>query len=256
MKRLLNIMARLRDPETGCPWDVKQDFRSIAPYTIEEAFEVADAIERGRADELRSELGDLLFQVVFHAHMAAERGWFDFDGVVAGICDKLERRHPHVFGDAEIDDAESQTAAWETIKAAEREAAGATSHLDGIGAGLPALRRAVKLQKRAARAGFDWNGPGPVFAKVREELDELEAETADADRDRLEDELGDVLFAVANLARVLDIDPGGALRRSNLKFERRFRAMEERARDRGTPLETLDLPEQEALWQAVKREAG
>lgn len=254
-RRLLDIMARLRDPETGCPWDVEQDFRSIAPYTIEEAFEVADAIERGDLDDLRDELGDLLFQVVFHARMAQEAGAFDFHQVAAAIADKMVRRHPHVFGDARFADAAEQTRNWEEIKTAERRRAGAAddSYLDGVSRGLPALRRAVKLQKRAARAGFDWDDAAPVFAKIREELDELEREVvADADRDRIEDELGDVLFAVANLARVLDVDPGGALRRSNLKFERRFRAMETEATRRGQVFGDLDLEAQEALWQAVK----
>lgn len=254
MKNLLNIMAHLRDPETGCPWDREQDFRTIAPYTIEEAFEVADAIERDDRDALVDELGDLLFQVVFHARMAEEQGWFGFDDVVAAICDKLVRRHPHVFGDHTEADSDTQTESWESIKAREREQAGATSHMDGVSRGLPALRRSVKLQKRAARAGFDWATPGPVMDKIREELAEFEEELAAADRDRLEDELGDILFAVTNLARLLKLDPGSALRRSNHKFESRFRWMERRAAEQGTPFEALDLDAQEVLWQESKNE--
>lgn len=254
--RILEVMDRLRDPESGCPWDLEQDFRTIAPYTIEEAHEVADAIERGDLDHLRDELGDLLFQVVFHARMGREIGAFDFADVANGIADKLIRRHPHVFADAPRVDAEQQTANWEAIKAEERANEGATSILDGVSRGLPALRRAVKLQKRAGRVGFDWPGPAEVFAKIREELDELEAELEHADADRLEDELGDVLFAVANLARKLDVDPGAALRRSNHKFERRFRAMERAAADEGRPLEARTLDEQEVVYQRVKAELG
>lgn len=252
VNRLLEVMARLRDPDGGCPWDLEQDFRSIAPYTVEEAFEVADAIERGDLEDLKDELGDLLFQVVFHARLAQEAGAFDFDQVATAIADKLERRHPHVFGDAEVSDSREQTASWEAIKAEERRQVGARSHLDGVSRGLPALRRAVKLQQRAARAGFDWDDPAPVFAKIREELAELEREVTAANRDRVEDELGDVLFAVANLARLLEVDPGGALRRSNLKFERRFRAMEAEASGRGEVFGELDLDAQEALWETVK----
>lgn len=251
--RLLEVMDRLRDPETGCPWDREQDFRSIAPYTVEEAHEVADAIERGDLDHLKDELGDLLFQVVFHARMAAEIGAFDFDAVADAIADKLIRRHPHVFGDdRQRLDADQQTATWEAIKAAERAEVGMTSHIDGVSAGLPPLRRAVKLQKRAGRAGFDWPDSGPVLAKIREELAELEHEMREGDRDALEDELGDVLFAVANLARKLDLDADAALRRTNLKFETRFRAMEQLAAERGQRFAELDLDAQEALWQQVK----
>jgi len=262
--RLLEVMDRLRDPDNGCPWDLEQDFRSIAPYTVEEAHEVADAIERGDMAHLKDELGDLLFQVVFHARMAREIDAFDFDQVAEAVADKLIRRHPHVFGPgadsvtrARSDnpqkmDAEEQTANWEQIKAAERAQAGMNSHIDGVSAGLPPLRRAVKLQKRAGRAGFDWPDITPVLAKIREELAELEAEFEHADRDRLEDELGDVLFAVANLARKLDLDADAALRRTNLKFETRFRAMEQLASARGQRFEDLTLEEQEALWQQVK----
>ncbi|MDT8451098.1 MAG: nucleoside triphosphate pyrophosphohydrolase, partial [Wenzhouxiangellaceae bacterium] len=245
--RLLEVMDRLRDPEGGCPWDLEQDFRSIVPYTIEEAHELADAIERGDMAQLKDELGDLLFQVVFHARMAREIGEFDFDEVAAAVADKLIRRHPHVFGDGAGTgmDAETQTENWERIKAAERREAGMTRHLDGVPAALPPLRRAVKLQKRAARAGFDWPDLEPVLAKIREELAELEHELGGGDRDRMEDELGDVLFAIANLARKLDIDADGALRRTNLKFETRFRAMETVARRNGQRFEDLDLEAQE-----------
>jgi len=245
-------MDRLRDPDGGCPWDLEQDFRSIAPYTVEEAHEVADAIERGDMDHLRDELGDLLFQVVFHARMASEIGAFDFDDVAAAVADKLIRRHPHVFGDADERDAETQTRAWEAIKAAERAEAGLTSAIDGVSGGLPPLRRAVKLQKRAAGVGFDWPDSAPVLAKIREEVDELERELDSGDADRIEDELGDVLFAVANLARKADLDADAALRRTNLKFERRFRAMEAAAAADGRRFDELDLEAQEALWQRVK----
>ncbi|MDT8438460.1 MAG: nucleoside triphosphate pyrophosphohydrolase [Wenzhouxiangellaceae bacterium] len=250
--RLIEVMDRLRDPESGCPWDREQDFRSIAPYTVEEAHEVADAIERGDLAHLEDELGDLLFQVVFHARLGCEIGAFDFDSVASAVADKLIRRHPHVFGDGEPLDAEAQTEAWERIKQAERETSGLTSAIDGVSAGLPPLRRAVKLQKRAARVGFDWPELAPVLAKIREELAELEHEVEHGDTDRMEDELGDVLFAVANLARKLAIDADGALRRTNLKFETRFRAMEQLAAARGQRFDELDLDAQEALWQQVK----
>jgi nucleoside triphosphate diphosphatase len=253
--RLLEIMARLRDPEGGCPWDIEQDFRSIAPYTIEEAHEVADAIERDDMDDLKDELGDLLFQVVFHARMAEEQGSFDFGDVVRSVADKLERRHPHVFADADIPNARAQTASWETIKAAERAERGETdaSTLAGLSRGLPALRRSVKLQKRAARVGFDWASPAPIFAKLIEETDELKAAMAADDHEHIEEEVGDLLFVITNLARKLEVDPGGALRRSNHKFETRFRAMESLAEARGLALARLSLDEQEALYQEVKR---
>jgi nucleoside triphosphate diphosphatase len=262
LQRLLAIMAQLRNPDGGCPWDLQQDFRSIAPYTIEEAYEVADAIERGDLDALRDELGDLLLQVVFHAQMASEQGAFGFAEVAAAINDKMVRRHPHVFGDETMRDAAEQTRAWEAGKAAERAAAGDsdTSALAGIARGLPEWLRAIKLQKRAARVGFDWPGPAPVFAKLHEEIDELRVEfaaLADGDvaaRERLEDELGDVLFVAANLARHAEVDPGAALRRANAKFERRFRRMEQLALSRGLKLESLSLAEQDALWDAAKRE--
>ena len=257
IQRLLDIMARLRDPDDGCPWDIEQDFRSIAPYTSEEAHEVADAIERGDLDDLKDELGDLLFQVVFHARMAEEEGAFRFGDVVESIADKLERRHPHVFGDAEIADAHAQTVNWEQIKAAERaeKGDGDGSLLAGVSRGLPALRRSVKLQKRAARVGFDWPAAEPVFDKIVEELDELKEAMAATDADGIEEEVGDLLFAVTNLARKLDVDPGGALRRSNFKFEQRFRAMEALAAERSQDLKALNADELEGLYRKAKSQS-
>ncbi len=251
---LLAIMARLRDPERGCPWDIEQDFRSIAPYTIEEAYEVADAIDRGALGELREELGDLLLQVVFHARMAEEQGAFDFSDVVAAICDKMIRRHPHVFGEAKVENAAAQTEAWERMKSAERGAAD-PSALAGIPRGLPEWMRALKLQKRAARVGFDWPGPAEVLAKLDEEIAELRVEIdAGAAADKLEDELGDVLFVACNLARKLDLDPSAALRRANAKFERRFRHMEALAARSGRSLDVaMPLAEQDALWNIARR---
>jgi ATP diphosphatase len=253
MERLLTIMRRLRDPETGCPWDVAQSFETIAPYTIEEAYEVADAIQRGDADDLRDELGDLLLQVVFHAQMADERGWFGFADVEAAISDKMERRHPHVFGDADIESAEAQTVAWEVQKSEERRARGQHSLMDGVAAGLPEWLRAKKLQKRAAEAGFDWPDAEPVLDKLDEEAREVREAMASGDPTHIEEEIGDLLFAAVNLARQLKVDPGKALRGANAKFEQRFRAMEERAGGTDT-LAALDLDEQEALWQAVKQD--
>ena len=259
IQRLIEIMARLRTPVTGCPWDLAQDFRSIAPYTIEEAYEVADAIDRNDLGALKGELGDLLLQVVFHAQMASEQGAFAFDDVAAAIGDKMVRRHPHVFGDARFADADEQTLNWEAIKRAERVAAGEEdrSALAGISRGLPEWQRAVKLQSRAARTGFDWPGPGPVIAKLHEEIEEVRAEfdrgAVEDNRARLEDEIGDLLFVAANLARQAKVDVGAALRRANLKFERRFRAMEQLAQDDGTPLPTLALDQQEAYWDRAKR---
>ena len=260
--RLLRIMARLRDPDGGCPWDVEQDFDSIAPYTIEEAYEVADAIQRRDLADLRDELGDLLFQVVFHARMAEEEGHFDFGDVVEAVSDKMERRHPHVFSDADVADAEAQTAAWEEHKRREREAKGEDrSALAGIARGLPEWQRAIKLQKRAARVGFDWPGPGPVFDKLAEEIDEVRVEfdavaqdDSDAVKSRLEDEIGDLLFVAANLARHAKVDPGAALRRANAKFERRFRRMEQLAASDGIDLSQLPLEAQDAYWDRAKAE--
>jgi MazG family protein len=257
LDRLLAIMAHLRHPEHGCPWDREQDFASIAPYTIEEAYEVADAIARGDTAALKDELGDLVFQVVFHARMAEEAGLFAFDDVASAIADKMLRRHPHVFGTAEISSASAQNEAWESHKAAERRARAQQtgereSVLDGVALALPALLRSVKIQARAARIGFDWPDATEVFAKVDEEIGELKSELArNADRAALEDELGDILFAVANLARKLDLDPEAALRRATAKFERRFRRVEALADVAATG---SDLDALEALWQEVKRE--
>jgi nucleoside triphosphate diphosphatase len=240
--RLLQIMARLRDPATGCEWDSVQTFETIAPYTIEEAYEVADACARGDMAELKDELGDLLLQVVFHARMAEEAGAFDFNDVAAAIADKMERRHPHLFGAA----TEGGHHLWEQIKAEERGEKGHESALDGIALALPALLRADKLQKRAAQTGFDWPDPSGARAKIDEELAEVEAAAAPEER---AEEIGDLLFAVANWARKLDIDAEAALRAANAKFERRFRAMEDVA---GEAFPSLALDDQEALWRQVK----
>ncbi len=255
LDRLLTIMARLRDPEHGCPWDVEQDFHSIAPYTVEEAYEVADAIARDDLDDLCDELGDLLFQVVFHARMAEEQGAFAFKDVATRVADKLVRRHPHVFADAQIDSAEAQTVNWERIKDAERAARGQAneSALDGVARGLPPLKRAIKLQKRAARVGFDWPAVDPIFSKLSEEADELRAAIEARDAAHMEEELGDLLFVLTNLARKLELDPDQALAASNRKFEQRFRAMEAIAREQGLVLEELDLEAQEAIYQRVKQ---
>ncbi|MFZ9395247.1 MAG: nucleoside triphosphate pyrophosphohydrolase [Erythrobacter sp.] len=244
MARLLAIMARLRDPERGCEWDLAQDFSTIAPYTIEEAYEVADAIERHDLADLKGELGDLLLQVVFHARMAEEAGAFGFTDVAAAISDKMEARHPHIFGDETGTMVEAR---WEALKAAEREQNGATSALDGVAGALPALMRAQKLQKRAARTGFDWPDTIGPAAKIAEEIDELAA--AGSETERFE-EAGDFLFAAVNLVRAYGVDAEEALRAANRKFERRFRAMEHLAGDK---FAKLDLEAQEALWQAVKR---
>lgn len=260
--RLLAIMAQLRDPEHGCPWDLQQDFASIAPYTIEEAYEVADAIDRGNLDDLRGELGDLLLQVVFHARMAAEQGAFGFDEVVAAISDKLVRRHPHVFAEAVADGAPAVAASWEAIKREERRQAGDrdTSALAGIARGLPEWQKAAKLQARAARTGFDWTHAEPILDKLEEEVAEVRAELAAgeavADRARLEEEIGDVLFVCTRLADRLGVDTGAALRRANLKFERRFRAMEALAAAEGSSFAQLSPVQQEALWQRVKQAEG
>jgi ATP diphosphatase len=247
---LLAIMARLRAVD-GCPWDRRQTFASIAPFTIEEAYEVADAIERGDMQHLKDELGDLLFQVVFHSQMASEAGQFDFESVAAAICDKLTRRHPHVFGGSGPMSLAEQSAAWEDIKAKERSADD-PSALHGVPNSLPALVRADKLSKRAARVGFDFEHANQCADKVSEELAEVRAAPAGASREIFE-EIGDLLFAAANLARKLDVDPEAALRAANAKFERRFRAMESLATERGQVFGRLDLAAQENLWQAVKR---
>jgi ATP diphosphatase len=255
MQKLLDIMRLLRNPETGCPWDLDQDFASIAPHTIEEAYEVADAIQRQQMDQLKDELGDLLFQVAFHAQMAEEGGHFNFADVVESICDKMQRRHPHVFGDAKISSSEQQTQAWEAMKAEERLSRGENSLMDDVPAGMAELQRSMKLQRRAGEVGFDWPNAEPVFAKILEELDELAAETEAGDPDRLEDEMGDVLFACTNLARQLKIDPARALRHANHKFESRFRAMEEKSAGAGHSMADMNLDEMESLWQQVKRES-
>lgn len=251
--RLNAIMARLRDPVGGCPWDVEQTFQTIAPYTLEEAYEVADAIERGDWDELKSELGDLLFQVVFHARMAEEQGLFAFDDVANAIADKLERRHPHVFGDeAAKPDGAAQKARWEDIKADERKAKAQHGVLDDVPVGLPALARAAKLTKRAARVGFDWPSTDEVFDKFVEEVAELRAELAAGDVEKAREEIGDLLFVMANLARKLGVEPEDALRGTNAKFVRRFAFIEaELAKDGRTP-EQSDLAEMDALWNAAK----
>jgi ATP diphosphatase len=259
---LLAIMARLRDPGSGCPWDIQQTFATIAPYTIEEAYEVADAIDRNDLHALKDELGDLLLQVVFHARMAEEQGSFAFGDVVAAISDKMIRRHPHVFAGESVEDAEAQTVAWEEQKRRERESAGHedASALAGIARGLPEWQRAVKLQKRAASVGFDWPDITPVIAKLHEEIEEVReefaavaAEPGDANaRDRLEEEIGDMLFVAANIARHAKVDVGAAMRRANLKFERRFRTMEALAETDGTTLAALPLEEQDRYWDRAK----
>ncbi|MGA7437649.1 MAG: nucleoside triphosphate pyrophosphohydrolase [Luteibacter sp.] len=253
---LIAIMARLRDPDNGCPWDVKQTFATIAPYTIEEAYEVADAIDRHDMHDLRDELGDLLLQVVFHARMAEEAGEFAFADVVAAICDKMERRHPHVFADVTHESDAARSRDWDRLKAEERKAKGGEdpSALAGISRGLPEWQRAVKLQKRAANTGFDWPDHRPVLDKLAEELDEVRHEfDTGADEDRLADEIGDVLFVAANLARHAKVDVSRALRGANQKFERRFRGMEAIAESAGRTLSSYSLEEQEALWRSVKK---
>ena len=256
MARLLAVMAWLRDRRHGCPWDIDQTFRTIAPYTIEEAYEVADAIDRNDMPGLKEELGDLLLQVVYHAQMASEAKAFGFAEVAAAIADKMVDRHPHVFGNLNIADADAQTVSWEARKAAERAKKGNTpaGTLDGVARALPALLRAEKLQKRAARVGFDWKTIGPVIDKIEEELKELRVElsASTSDTARVQDELGDVLFAVANLARHVKIDPEAALRSTNDKFERRFRYIERKLSEQGRTPAQATLDEMEELWQAAK----
>jgi tetrapyrrole methylase family protein/MazG family protein/ATP diphosphatase len=252
--RLLKLMATLRDPQHGCPWDVKQTFQTIAPYTIEEAYEVADAIERNDLNDLRGELGDLLFQVVFHSQMAREQNAFSFDDVVDAICDKMERRHPHVFGDTKIANAEEQTIAWEEHKRRER-AASRAGVLDDVPVGLPALTRASKLGKRAAQVGFEWADVSGALDKVQEEVEELRAElaTSGIDKDRTQREIGDLLFSLVNVCRYLSIDPENALRLTNAKFERRFRYIEEQLGALGRSPEDSSLEEMDTLWEEAKR---
>lgn len=248
--RLLKIMARLRAPAGGCPWDLEQTFASIAPHTIEEAYEVVEAIDSGDRAALRDELGDLLFQVVFYAQLGGEEGCFDFEAIAAAICDKMERRHPHVFGSAVVADAAAQTQAWERHKRAERAGGGV---LDGVTTTLPALTRALKLQNRAGQVGFDWPEPTQVLDKIAEEIEEVRVEIANgAERHRLEDEVGDLLFACVNLARKLKIDPETALRGGNRKFERRFRHIEQSLAGQGRTPSQASLEEMEELWVAAK----
>ena len=255
MFRLIAIMARLRSPDGGCPWDLEQTFATIAPYTIEEAYEVADAIERGEMGELKEELGDLLLQVVYHARMAQEAGAFDFADVATAVSEKMVRRHPHVFGAEEVKDATDQTRLWEEIKAGERAAKGRgrpTSALDGVPMALPALTRAAKLTNRAARVGFDWPSCAEVLAKLQEEVAELEAEIAAGDQAKAREELGDLLFVCANLARKLEVEPEDALRAANAKFVRRFGHIEARLAQQGRTPQDSDLPEMDALWDEAK----
>jgi len=255
--RLRRIMVRLRDPATGCPWDREQDWASIAPHTIEEAYELAEAIAHGEPEAVRDELGDLLFQVVFQARIAEERGLFDFDAVAASIADKLERRHPHVFADCKIEDAAAQTLAWEQHKRAERAAKGqGTGALDGVTLGLPALTRAAKLGLRAAKVGFDWADAAGVIDKVREEIGELQGEIDKGDRARTHEELGDLLFALSQAARHLGVDPEAALRDANAKFERRFRQVEAHLAAEGRTPADADMEQLEVLWVRAKQELG
>jgi nucleoside triphosphate diphosphatase len=251
---LIEIMAALRTPGSGCPWDLEQSFATIAPYTIEEAYEVADAVARGDLDDLRDELGDLLLQVAFHARMAQEAGAFDFGDVVHAITQKLLRRHPHVFGDAGNLSTDAVNAQWERIKAEEKaeRAGGRVGVLAGVPVALPALTRALKLQAKAGQVGFDWNDPLAVLAKIREEADEIEAEIADGRRDEAAEEVGDLLFAVVNLARHLNVDPEAALRATNAKFERRFAGIERALAARGKSPADSTLAEMDALWNEIK----
>ncbi|WP_135077700.1 nucleoside triphosphate pyrophosphohydrolase [Terasakiella sp. SH-1] len=258
--RLLAIMAKLRDPENGCPWDVEQTFATIAPHTIEEAYEVADAIEHQDWPHLQEELGDLLLQVVFHAQMAKDENLFEFNDVAKNISDKMVQRHPHVFGDEVIESAEAQTVAWEQLKEEERKAkavekgAHPPSALDGVSPGLPSMTRAMKLQKRAVRVGFDWPDVNGVLDKIREELAEVEEEVREVNlsQDRIKDEIGDLLFTVVNLARWAEVDPDSALRSCNAKFERRFKSMEAGVRATGKEVSEAALEEMESFWQLAK----
>jgi ATP diphosphatase len=256
IEKLLEVMRRLRDPDGGCPWDLEQDFSTIAPYTIEEAYEVADAIEREAWDELRDELGDLLFQVVFHAQLADEKGLFAFDEVAAGIADKLVRRHPHVFGDGDAKNAAEVREGWEEIKAGERAEHPDSSALAGVAHALPALIRAQKLGKRAAGVGFDWADRRGVEAKIQEEVEELSVAIGTREEARIEEEMGDLLFAVVNLARHVDVDAERALTTANRKFERRFRAMEEDLAKEGRDIRRESHEDLEQRWRKAKRSVG
>jgi MazG family protein len=257
IQRLLGIMAQLRDPQRGCPWDREQTWATIAPHTIEEAYELADAVRQGDASLVRDELGDVLFQVVFQARIAEEQGRFDFAAVADAISDKLERRHPHVFGDAQVAGVAEQSQAWEAHKAAERRARGqGGSALDGVTVGLPALTRATKLGSRAARVGFDWADPSGVLAKVQEEVEELKEAVGSAEATRTREELGDILFSVAQLARHLGLDAEAALRDANSKFERRFHDMEAQLAAQGRALRDATPAALEALWVQAKLNVG
>ena len=262
IEQLRAVMAALRTPDTGCPWDLKQDFASIAPYTVEEAYEVVDAIARGNMDDLKLELGDLLLQVVFHARMAEEQGLFDFNDVAMAISDKMKYRHPHVFSDTHVADAGQVQDNWEALKAAERAEkapdSGPQSLMDDVPTALPGLTRAVKLQKRAAQVGFDWQAAAPILAKLDEEVAEFKAEmNAEAiDEQRLTDEFGDILFVMANLARHLKLDPETAIRSTNRKFDRRFRFIEQKALENGEKMDEMSLEALEAYWQESKHIVG
>ena len=256
INKLLEVMRDLRDPENGCPWDVEQDFASIAPYTVEEAYEVADAIERDNMDDLRDELGDLLLQVVFHSRMAEEAGLFDFEDVAGGISEKMLRRHPHVFGSDEERADGKQDGSWEQIKEEERSESNDDSALAGVAKSLPALKRAEKLGKRASRVGFDWPDRRGVHDKIQEELVELEEAVGERDSDNMEEEFGDLLFAVVNLARHLSIDPEKALTGANYKFERRFRNMEDDIGTTGKRLRDYSLETLESFWRKAKKRVG
>ena len=253
--KLLSIMQQLRNPLGGCPWDLKQDFASIAPYTIEEAYEVADAIEQNNMVQLKAELGDLLLQIVFHSQMASELGLFDFNDVVTAISDKMIKRHPHVFGDADTRSAADQLQDWEKQKEQERAESGAASALDDVTLALPAMIRAIKLQKRAARVGFEWKDAHDVIVKLDEEIAEFKAEigAADPQKERIKDELGDLFFVLTNLARTLDLDAEDTLKQANQKFERRFRAMEKLLVDNGKAVQDCSLFEMENAWQTIKQ---
>ena len=255
IQNLLDVMAALRDPASGCPWDLEQSFASIAPYTIEEAYEVADAIDRADLPALKDELGDLLLQVVFHAQMASEQDAFDFDAVAAGIVAKMVRRHPHVFGEQSLDSADAQSEAWEAHKRDERAAAGETAVLAGVSQGLPALLRAHKLSKRAARVGFDWPEPEGSRDKILEELDELAEARSRGNREDIAEEMGDLLFAAANLSRKLGVNPEEALRRANRKFETRFAAVEAAVQQRGGDWNAFSLDQLEVFWAEAKQAA-
>jgi nucleoside triphosphate diphosphatase len=255
-KRLIDIMARLRNPKGGCPWDLEQTFKTIAPHTLEETYELVEAIEGGDKNAIKDELGDVLFQIIFYTQMGREAGWFDFDDVANHVADKMIERHPHVFGKRKAKTAGDVALNWEKDKQAKRlkQAVKPLSLLDGIGLGLPAATRAIKLQKRAAHVGFDWANARDVLAKIREEIGELEKEIKKkADKDGLEDELGDVFFAVTNLARKLDISPEAALRRTNRKFERRFRGIEAALAKKGKKVADASLDEMERIWKAIKK---